>query len=202
MSIPTPRRAILILWWSTCLLYACSDSTHTIRNSTFQPAPDDLVDPRLDYADFKPKDEQRIISRADYQDRLYGFWLAQCIANWTGLITEMDKIGGEGKDGKCAGFYTRENWGQPDQPNLWNSNNYSDTIDFLFVDEGGIWGADDDTDIEYIYQHLLYTEQTSVLTGEQIRDGWLKHIKKEEENFLWVSNQTAFDLMQQGLVPP
>ncbi|MEM9919727.1 MAG: ADP-ribosylglycohydrolase family protein [Bacteroidota bacterium] len=202
MSIPTPRRAILILCWSTCLLYACSDSTHTIRNSTFQPAPDDLVDPNLDYADFKPKDEQRIISRADYQDRLYGFWLAQCIANWTGLITEMDKIGGEGKDGKCAGFYTREDWGQPDQPNLWNSNNYSDTIDFLFVDEGGIWGADDDTDIEYIYQHLLYTEQTSVLTGEQIRDGWLKHIKKEEENFLWVSNQTAFDLMQQGLVPP
>ena len=32
----------------------------------------------------------------------------------------------------------------------------------------------------------------------QIRAGWLKHIKKEEENFLWVSNQRAFDLMIEG----
>nr|HMS66788.1 ADP-ribosylglycohydrolase family protein [Saprospiraceae bacterium] len=37
---------------------------------------------------------------------------------------------------------------------------------------------------------------------EQIKNGWLKHIKKEEENFLWVSNQTAFDLMQKGILPP
>ncbi|MEL6273817.1 MAG: ADP-ribosylglycohydrolase family protein, partial [Bacteroidota bacterium] len=37
---------------------------------------------------------------------------------------------------------------------------------------------------------------------EQIRDGWLKHIKTEEENYLWVSNQRAFDLMQQGIIPP
>ena len=33
-------------------------------------------------------------------------------------------------------------------------------------------------------------------------DGWIKHIKKEEENYLWVSNQTAFDLMYDGLKPP
>jgi hypothetical protein len=142
------------------------------------------------------------IDRAAYADQLYGFWLGQCIANWTGLITEMDKIGGEGKDGKVAGFYTRADWGQPDQPNLWGSNNYSDTITFLVEDEGGVWGADDDTDIEYIYQHLLLTNETTMLTPEQIRDGWLKHIKKEEENFLWVSNQKAFDLMQQGMLPP
>ncbi|MEN0050201.1 MAG: ADP-ribosylglycohydrolase family protein, partial [Bacteroidota bacterium] len=32
--------------------------------------------------------------------------------------------------------------------------------------------------------------------------GWLKHIKKEEENYLWVSNQKAFDLMQEGILPP
>ena len=34
------------------------------------------------------------ISRDSYGDKLYGFWLGQCIANWTGLVTEMDKIGG------------------------------------------------------------------------------------------------------------
>ncbi|WP_273565423.1 ADP-ribosylglycohydrolase family protein [Maribacter halichondriae] len=161
-----------------------------------------LTDSLLVYEDYIPKETDMVISRSEYADRLYGFWLAQCIANWTGLVTEMDKIGIPTKDGKGAGFYTREDWGKPDQPNLWGSNNYSETIDFLFAAEDSIWGADDDTDIEYIYQNLLYNNKTSVLTGEQIRKGWLKHIKTEEENFLWVSNQTALDLMQEGMIPP
>ncbi|WP_371376036.1 ADP-ribosylglycohydrolase family protein [Thalassotalea aquiviva] len=153
------------------------------------------------------------ISRAQYQDRLYGFWLGQSIANWTGLVTEMDKIGGEGIHGQ---FYTRDDWGKPDQPSIWGEgvpSNLSTTIDFVFADTDEVWGSDDDTDIEYIYQHLLHQHQTTILTGEQIRDGWLKHIYSEQEsplmldgkrdNFLWVSNQRAHDLMaQQGLIPP
>jgi len=162
----------------------------------------DFADPNLSYKEYSPKPTDKIISRSAYAEQLHGFWLAQCIANWTGLVTEMDKIGGEGKDGKCAGFYTREDWGKPDQPNLWGSNNYSDKIDFLVEEAGGTWGADDDTDIEYIYQHLLYSNQTAMLSGAQIRDGWMKHIKLEEENFLWVSNQTALNLMKEGIVPP
>ena len=31
---------------------------------------------------------ERVISRSQYADQLHGFWLGQCIANWTGLITE------------------------------------------------------------------------------------------------------------------
>ena len=38
-----------------------------------------------------------IIHRVDFQERLQGFWLGTCIANWTGLITEMDKIGNIGR---------------------------------------------------------------------------------------------------------
>ena len=53
-----------------------------------------------------------------------------------------------------------------------------------------------------MYQHLIYTHKTSVLSGEQIREGWLKHMKQEEENYLWVSNQQAFDLMKKGMIPP
>ena len=137
-------------------------------------------------------------------NKLEGFWLGQCIANWTGLITEMDKIGNIGEI-KTGDFYTREDWGKPDQPSIWGEGKPSDlssTIDFVFVEEGGVWGADDDTDIEYMYQHLLLTNQTSILSAENIRDGWLKHIKVEEENFLWVSNQKAYDLMRAGLYPP
>lgn len=144
------------------------------------------------------------ISRADYKNKLHGFWLGQCIANWTGLVTEMDKIGNIGEI-QTGDFYTREDWGKPDLPSIWGEGIPSDlsaNIDFVFRGPEEVWGADDDTDLEYMYQHLLYTNQTSMLSPDQIRDGWLKHIKKEEENFLWVSNQKAFDLMQKGMLPP
>ena len=62
--------------------------------------------------------ENVILDRAMYQDQLEGFWLGQCIANWTGLITEMDKIGIP-SNGMGEGFYTREDWGKKDHPNIW-----------------------------------------------------------------------------------
>ncbi|MFT4666355.1 MAG: hypothetical protein ACI8YQ_001770 [Polaribacter sp.] len=144
------------------------------------------------------------ISRDEYSNQLYGFWLGQCIANWTGLVTEMDKIGNIGEI-KTGDFYTREDWGKPDQPSIWGKGIPSDlspTIDFVFRGTNEIWGSDDDTDIEYMYQHLLYTNKTSILSPQQIQNGWLKHIILEEENYLWVSNQKAFDLMNQGVLPP
>jgi len=160
--------------------------------------------PNLNYTAYSPKASDLKIDRAAYAKKLEGFWLATCIANWTGLVTEMDKIGNFGEI-KTGSFYTRANWGMPDQPNIWSGNapsTISPTIDFVFANEDTLWGADDDTDIEYIYQELLLQNQTSFLTGEQIRDGWMKHIKGEEENYLWVSNQKALDLMKSGLVPP
>lgn len=171
---------------------------NTVSDTSF------FSDPHLDYKKHIPSGTYRTISRTQYRNQLYGFWLGQCIANWTGLVTEMDKIGDIG-DIKTGAFYTREDWGKPDQPSIWGQgvpSNLSPTIDFVFEKEGGIWGSDDDTDIEYIYQHLLYANKTSILTGQQIREGWLKHIKADEENYLWVSNQKAFDLMKAGMTPP
>ncbi len=158
----------------------------------------------LTYKPYQPGDSDKVIDREVYYNKLQGFWLGTCIGNWTGLVTEMDKIGNVGEI-KTGDFYTRDDWGQPDQPSIWGEGipgELSATIDFVFADVDSIWGADDDTDIEYIYQELLLKHQTSILTGEQIREGWLKHIKHEEENYLWVSNQKAFDLMKEGLVPP
>lgn len=156
--------------------------------------------------DFPKKEtaENLVISRKIYSNQLQGFWLGQCIANWTGLVTEMDKIGNIGKL-KTGNFYTREDWGKADQPSIWGQgvpSELSATIDFVFRDTMAVWGSDDDTDIEYMYQHLMYQNQTSILSPQQIRDGWLKHIKAEEENYLWVSNQRAFDLMRLGFLPP
>lgn len=138
-----------------------------------------------------------VIEKDELLDKLEGFWLGQTIANWTGLITENNKIG-FANDGTEEPFYTRDNWGKMNEQS-WGS---SQIIDFKFADKDSIWGSDDDTDIEYIYQELLLENKTTILTDNQIRDGWLKHIKKEEQNYLWVSNQKAFDLMINGILPP
>ena len=174
-----------------------STSFKNIHNHT-------LINENFEYKGYSPSPTDMILSRSDYANKLYGFWLGQCIANWTGLVTEMDKIGNVGEI-KTGRFYTRDDWGKLDQLNIWSGDNPSElstTIDFVFEDENGIWGSDDDTDIEYMYQYLMYKNQTSILSGEQIREGWLTHIKHEEENYLWVSNQTAFDLMRDGMIPP
>ena len=141
------------------------------------------------------------IDKEEYTNKLEGFWLGQSIANWTGLITEMDKIGNIGEI-KTGDFYTRENWNKKDEPNIWSPNKEYETIDFVLRKENEIWGSDDDTDIEYMYQELLFQSNKTVLSSEDIRNGWIKHMKNQEENFLWVSNQKAFDLMNQGLLPP
>lgn len=145
-----------------------------------------------------------VISKSKYKDQMYGFWLGQCIANWTGLVTEMDKIGNIGNI-KTGDFYTRKDWGKLERPNIWGedkSETISPTIDFVLRTKDEVWGADDDTDIEFIYQKLLLEHNVNILTGQQIQKGWLKHIKTEKENYLWVSNQMAFDLMQEGVIPP
>ena len=152
------------------------------------------------------KEEQEFIeiSKENYQDQLEGFWLGQLIANWTGLITENDKIGNIGKI-KTGDFYTRENWGKIDQRSIWEDDSVDKSnikIDYVLKSEDEIWGSDDDTDIEYMYQYLQNFYETNILTPSQIREGWLRHIYIEEENYLWVSNQRAFDLMLEGFEPP
>ena len=217
------RLAVCICVATVFAMAGCKQSSnqeHTVADTTDAVHSSENINhtsptnPLMEYLPHSPQVSDLAISREDYLNKLYGFWLGQCIANWTGLVTEMDKIGGEGPHGV---FYTREDWGQPDQPSIWAEGKPSDlsaNIDWVLEDEGGVWGADDDTDIEYMYQHLLLTNQTSMLTGEQIRDGWLKHIYSDDntpfvnnegvkENFLWVSNQRAHDLMRiDGLIPP
>jgi len=117
-----------------------------------------------------------VINRTDYQDRLRAFWLSQCIANWTGLQTEGRRT--------QIPYYKDEDW---------------DKFGFV-LNQSPWWSADDDTDIEYIYQHALETYETEILTPEQIRDQWLEHIDGE---YIWVSNERAYYLMQdEGLLPP
>ncbi len=189
------------LYILTTILFLCFLSCNKSKSIQQEKV---IIDSSFQYVNSQSAASDMVVNRQKYRNRLYGFWLGQCIANWTGLVTEMDKIGNIGEL-QTGEFYTRDDWEKLDQPSIWGegvSSDLSPTIDFVFKGEDEIWGADDDTDIEYMYQHLLYHNKTSVLTAKQIKDGWLKHIKSEEENYLWVSNQQALDLMKEGVLPP
>ena len=157
----------LILLLSVISLTSCSSEKNSKKIT--------LKDDNYEYKNYSPTGNEIVVSRDNYFNKLKGFWLAQCIANWTGLVTEMDKVGNVGKV-KSGPFYTRNDWGKEDQRAYWERKAQIRTIDFVFEGSDGRWGADDDTDIEYIYQHLLYTNKTSKLTGKQIREGWLKPV--------------------------
>ena len=83
------------------------------------------------------KDSVLVLSRSEYKEWLYGFWLGQCI-NW--INYEMDKIGNIG-DIKQRFLYDGRLC-KPDQPNIWSKklSNLSATIDFVFAGETDIWG--------------------------------------------------------------
>jgi len=68
-----------------------------------------------------------VVDRAEYIDQLRGFWLGGCIANWTGLPTENARTD--------FPFFTDDDFG-PGK--------------FDYVLDQDPWGADDDTDIEYV----------------------------------------------------
>ncbi|NPV68110.1 MAG: ADP-ribosylglycohydrolase family protein [Anaerolineae bacterium] len=120
----------------------------------------------------------RQLSRADYADHLRAMWLGQAIANWTGLTTEGDK--------QSPPFYTDDDWGRdPGQ---------GSAIDFVFQDP---WLADDDTDIEYLYMHLIQKHNTPLLSPEQIAAGWVQHVN----DAIWGGTPER-QWMQWGALPP
>jgi len=126
----------------------------------------------------------------------------------------MDKVGTP----QTMPFYTDEDWGKPDLKAMWGEYvPHASHIGFFFQEQGQAWGSDDDTDMEYMYSFLHDQHRVSKLSAEQIRNGWLKHTYSETdaplfkkfpdsipqiENFLWVSNERARILMEQGMTPP
>ena len=122
------------------------------------------------------KEKNLIINRTEYKDKLKGFWLGSCIANWTGLPTENRRTD--------FPFFTDDDFG-PGK--------------FDYVLDQSPWGADDDTDIEYVYQHAIEKYDNPLLTGEQISTEWQDHIGLP---LLWVSNLSALGQMQNGAIPP
>ncbi len=126
-----------------------------------------------------PAQTPRLVARADYADRLRALWLGQCIANWTGLRTEGHRT--------SPPFLTDADWGQPF---------LGAPLDFVLTQNP--WWADDDTDVEYVYVHLLASSPATSLSPQVIASGWTQHINR----FVWVSNASARSLISRGVRSP
>ena len=133
--------------------------------------------------------QAQTINKTAFKDKLRGYWLGSCIANWTGLKTEGVKLG----DRNPPDYFTDNDW------HTTIIKNGTESVYLDYVLDQDPWGSDDDTDIEYIFWHAMETYATSKLTGVQIRDQWLEHI---DGTYIWVSNETAYHLMKNGMVPP
>lgn len=119
------------------------------------------------------------IDRQTYRDQMHGFWLAQSIANWTGLRSEGRA--------QVPPFPTDADWG---------GNLGKGTL--KFVTEQDPWRSDDDTDIEYVLADLMVESGTPVLDPGELTQAWIDHINR----FIWVSNERARELMDRGVQPP
>lgn len=135
---------------------------------------------------FEPLDT----TREAYAERLRGLWLAENVANWTGLLTEFQR--------KRAPFYTDADWGTAQ--GRWEiEGSAMGRIELNFLDP---WGSDDDTDVEMIYLEAMREAGTAHLTPAQIRDAWRAHIVPDQ--FVWVSNRAARRLFDEPIevLPP
>jgi hypothetical protein len=55
-------------------------------------------------------EKKQDISRVEYHEKLQGFWLGQCIANWTGLMTENQKTTPPGPSHQYSHADTDPRW--------------------------------------------------------------------------------------------
>lgn len=126
-----------------------------------------------------PAGTVRTLDLADYRDRLTGMWIAECLANWTGLQRE-------GAATSPGEFLTDEDW-------------EAQGLQFVLQDP---WMADDDTDIEFIYLMTMADLSRVKLTPEDIAAAWNRHT--EPGIYIWVSNLAAQGLMRESppVLPP
>ena len=152
-----------------------------------------------------------VVTRESYEAKLHGFWLGQSIANWVGLKTENRFNNPYG----VTSFLRSDAWGleHPRINLLWlgdppcctasNDMHNNKILDFVMFRDR--WPADDDTNMEYMYQYLLARSPDGVLSAHDIRNGWMHHMRTQngEAIYLWGSNFQAWLLMNaNGLTPP
>ncbi len=190
MSSMSKLSAPISLFWSP-VADRCSSAWHCSFSGS--PADEDRL-----------SNDAYVIDRTDYADAAEGSGY-QSIANWTGLSTEMVKV--------APPFFTDADWGKWVEPAIWGRFvPHTGRMDFFLPDADKVWGSDDDTDIEYMYQHLL--EKTTglfcqVQSYERAGCAIFMMTKMRPCRAIISSRKTtsgfqisAHDLMVQGMEPP
>jgi hypothetical protein len=119
--------------------------------------------------------ETRRIKVADYQDKVYASWLGQCIGNMYGLAHEF-KYNDEPRVELITG------WAE-------------ESIRQMREHKGSF--SDDDTDIEYVALFCM-EKYGPEPTYENLAEFWKRHIN----DYIWVANRSARELMKRGYLPP
>jgi hypothetical protein len=125
---------------------------------------------------FAGKPVTKKISCEELHDKIAGAWLGQMVGNIYGLAFENKFV---------------ENPG----PETWPYD-YSKSITKMQAVNGAF--SDDDTDVEYLYLLMMEKYGTTTPTYEQIREGWMYHIRDR----VWLANRASLGLMHHGFTPP
>lgn len=112
--------------------------------------------------------EALVIDKATVYDKIFGGWTG---ANW----------------GTYAGLDTECKFNHEPNPSTemkWNL--------------GQGYCTDDDTNVEYMFLHMMEVYGVNDIAYEDMPEEWLTHC----QNYIWCANETARNLMSGGLMPP
>jgi hypothetical protein len=115
------------------------------------------------------------LSVAEYHDKVYASWLGQCVGNMFGIPHEFQ---------------------YNDEPRTEPIDGWADRALERIRDANGAF-SDDDTDIEYVDLYLMEKHGVEP-TYENVAEFWKLCINRS----IWVANESARKLMDQGYLPP
>ncbi len=118
--------------------------------------------------DFSEEKTPITLNKEEIKDKILGAWVG---ANW-GIYAGLDT--------ECK---------YNDDPNpateiKWNL--------------GESYCTDDDTNVEYMFLHMMETYGVNDIAYEDFKEEWMTHC----QNYIWCGNLVARDLMEEGYLPP
>ena len=137
--------------------------------------------------------KERVISHDELMDKMSGFWIGQILGNYIGFPFENNYVE-EPIPVLVDRVYTADYDGSPELKI--NSRDRRGFIPLMAQTLGGAF-SDDDTDIEFVTLHAVEKYGLDI-TYPEITQMWKTHIN----DFIWVANREARNLMDQGLVAP
>ena len=137
--------------------------------------------------------KERVISHNELLDKLSGFWIGQLLGNYIGFPFENNYVE-EPIPILVDRVYTADYDGDPEL-----KINAKDRRGYIPIMVNALRGAfsDDDTDIEFVTLHAVEKYGLDI-TYPEITQMWKTHIN----DYIWVANREARNLMDRGLVAP